>query len=494
VAGMLSGPNDNFRVINGLAAGRRFCIETLGCKVNQYESGQIAQWLLARGWRQVEPTEAADVRIVNTCSVTIQAVSKSRQSARRLARLGSSNSPSADAGLPGTCRILVLGCWATSDGAEVRSIKGVDAVVGHHGDVGAELEQLFSSWEAEGQRPKTKGQPPQEEHRVPDHDGETGVRCPVSPSFPSHQRAILKVQDGCDAGCTYCIVPRLRRRMWSKSTEDAVAEAQRLVDGGHLELVLSGIHLGAYGHPTALRIHQESAGQSPLAALVEALCRRVKGLRRLRLSSLESGDISPELLQTLVSFPQVTPHFHLPLQSGSDRILSRMNRQYRRDDFLEMVRLLEEAFDRPALTTDVIVGFPSETREDFDLTLGVVQEAKFIQVHAFHFSPRPGTAAARWHDQFIRGPVVNHRIGLLRKETAAQNLRFRQSFLGQEVEVLVEGLSAQEQEGGVFAGLRHGRCERYFSVHFQAQGMTTGQLARLRVERVTSRATFGCRV
>src|SRR5581483_9345929 len=222
-----------------------------------------------------------------------------------------------------------------------------------------------------------------------------------------HQRAYLKIQDGCDAHCTYCIIPQLRPSLWSKPVDECLNEARALVDAGHKEIVLTGIFLGAYGQPTALRRRQSIETAKPLGDLVEALCTQVRGLHRLRFSSLEPGDLTDDLIERLRSRPQIVPHFHLPLQSGSDVILHRMNRQYTRDDFLRMIERVHEKFDRPAITTDIIVGFPGETHEEFSRTLQVVDQARFIHTHAFSFSPRPGTAAARWSDDFVHGPVVN---------------------------------------------------------------------------------------
>jgi threonylcarbamoyladenosine tRNA methylthiotransferase MtaB len=337
------------------------------------------------------------------------------------------------------------------------------------------------------------------------HDHQTG-----------RQRAVLKIQDGCDAHCTYCIIPKLRPNLWSKPVRDAVAEARRLVDTGHVELVLTGIFLGAYGQPTALRRRQPGARASspglgtpasspaangeklsehgstptPLAALVEALCTQVPGLRRLRLSSLEPGDLSADLLSVLRSHQQVVPHFHLPLQSGSDEILRRMNRQYRRDDFLKMVDAVQAAFDRPALTTDVIAGFPGETDAEFQQTGDLVERAGFIHVHAFHFSPRPGTAAARWKRDFIHGPIVNQRVEALRVLADRASLAFRQSFIGQDVELLVEHDRDDAAASGD-RGLRHGRCERYFDVSFEDRAARPGDFVRVRVERATLTRTHG---
>lgn len=300
------------------------------------------------------------------------------------------------------------------------------------------------------------------------------------------QRAFLKIQDGCDAHCTYCIIPQLRPHLWSKPIDDVVEEATRLVACGHLEIVLTGIFLGAFGQPTALRRKQPREGVAPLARLIEALCTRVPGMRRLRLSSLEPGDLNKSLVSVLRSHAHVVPHFHLPLQSGSDAQLHRMNRQYTSDAYLRMIDQVREAFDRPAITTDVIVGFPGESEEEFGCTLRVVDYARFIHIHAFGFSPRPGTAAARWKEHFIHGPVINERINLLRERAARYSYHFRRQFIDQQVELLIERDPAQSDEQ-----MHHGRCERYFDVWLEEKDLNTGDLIIARVTRVTPTRTFG---
>jgi threonylcarbamoyladenosine tRNA methylthiotransferase MtaB len=309
------------------------------------------------------------------------------------------------------------------------------------------------------------------------------------------QRAYLKIQDGCDAHCTYCIIPRLRPTPWSKPVDLAVEEAKGLVAAGHVEIVLTGIFLGAYGHPTALRRRQphEPSAVPPIGGLVEALCTRVPGLRRLRLSSLEPGDLTPDLLRVLRAHEQVVPHFHLPLQSGSDALLRRMNRQYTRTDFLRMLDQVRAAFDRPALTTDVIVGFPGETDAEFDRTLEVVDAAGFIHVHAFSYSPRPGTAAARWQNDFVHGPIVNDRINRLRARAAAHSLAFRQQFVGETVELLIERDKPEESTSDGMPTLRHGRSQRYFPVHFDDPTAHAGDFVRVRVDRIAGERTLGTR-
>lgn len=543
---------------------RTFCIQTLGCRVNQYESEQIAALLRTRGMVQTEPADA-DLRVINTCSVTVQAAGKSRQSTRRATRLPVLQPTHGDipasqgvwptgqhAGLDARPRprVVVTGCWATSNAADARRIPGVDAVLGHGDQVADELRRLLDTWladpdngaaatstqqgadscdaDARGAVPKAFGgdgwmipgerlryrasntnkpratRPVKENpSRLPpdaietDHRPAAALRgtttLPILDARQSaHQRAYLKIQDGCDAHCTYCIIPKLRPVLWSKPPELVIEEARRLVAAGHRELVLTGIFLGAYAQPSALRRRQGHSTSRPLARLARLLCQQVPGLHRLRFSSLEPGDLDPHLIDAFRHIPQLVPHFHLPLQSGSDDILRRMNRQYTRDDFLRMLEQVHAAFDRPAITTDIIVGFPGETDEHFARTLDLVDRARFIHIHAFHFSPRPGTAAARWTRDFVRGPQVNQRIAQLQGRAVAHDLAFRRQFIGQVVELLVERPSSAPSDASIGATpLRHGRCERYFTVHFESATARTGDLVRVRIDTVTPHMTRG---
>jgi len=453
---------------------RKFSIQTLGCKVNQYESEQMASLLRSHGWTESD-SDAAELRIVNTCSVTMEAASKSRQAVRRTVRTGNKS------------KVVVAGCWATSDKQTAGQMSGVDLVLTHHDDVGNVLRGLLNRLAPSESDPHPN--PP------PDYKGRgknVGTRSLPLLHQRQHQqqRAFLKIQDGCDAHCTYCIIPKLRPLLWSKPLDELVTEARQLVDAGHVELVLTGIFLGAYGRETALRRRQSGAARRPLADAIDALCLRVPGLRRIRLSSLEPGDLDDELLAALRSHWQIVPHFHVPLQSGSDAILRKMNRQYRRDDFLRLVDRLYSAFDRPALTTDVIVGFPGESDAAFQQTVDVVDRARFIHVHAFAFSPRPGTAAARWQSDYVRGPIVGRRIDLLRRHAGAFSLDFRSTFVNQTVQLLVE---RERSAAGVW---RRGRCQRYFDVHFENDAAVTGaaaagDLVDVRIDRVTPTRTFG---
>lgn len=507
---------------------KTFFVQTLGCKVNHYESEQIAALLLSRG---LTPADAdfADLRVINTCSVTIQAASQSRQSVRRMVRLPifappPSLPPASSAGssietdplVPSTParqrphpairpRVIVTGCWATSNAADASALPGVDAVLTHQHDVALELDRLLAlwrdsesceeqnGWKIDGETALDRLTTNIEPKPTRPVNGKLLARPPGTTTLPqlgqsqaTRQRAFLKIQDGCDAHCTYCIIPTLRPSLWSKPVDQAVDEARALTAAGHGEIVLTGIFLGAYGQPTALRRRQPQPAAQSLGELINALCTRIPGLRRLRLSSLEPGDLTSDLLNILRSHPQVVPHFHLPLQSGSDALLRRMNRQYTRDDFLRMIDRVTAAFDRPALTTDVVAGFPGESDTEFERTVEVVRAAGFIHVHAFPYSPRPGTAAARWTKQFVRGPVVNKRIERLREIAADQSLAFRSSFLGQTVEVIIE---RDTELAMSTARPHHGRCERYFDVEIDNAGLRPGETVRATITDVTRERT-----
>jgi threonylcarbamoyladenosine tRNA methylthiotransferase MtaB len=431
----------------------------------------------------------------------------------------------------------VTGCWATSDREAAQKILGVDAVLGHHHNIASELDRLLETWQGQ-ETPTSPDSQTIEPEQLPgpetqnEIDGwmkqagasesqltsaikssarlqvnqifveksqKNGVAHIGTKSLPllgqrqtGRQRAVLKIQDGCDAHCTYCIIPTLRPSLWSKPTDQVIDEAKALVAAGHVEIVLTGIFLGAYGQTTALRRRQEIGADKHLGRLIDSLCTQVPGLRRLRLSSLEPGDLSDELVSILRSHRQLVPHFHLPLQSGSDLILRRMNRQYTRDNFLQMIDRLHQAFDRPALTTDIVVGFPGEDDAEFEQTAEVVRLARFIHVHAFPYSPRPGTAAARWSDQFIFGPQVNERIEQLRQIAQEQSLAFRRSFVNEVVQVIVEKDDrAGHHSGPNISAMCHGRCQRYFDVTFDDPSASPGDVRLLRIVQVTSDRTLG---
>ncbi|MHC5114698.1 MAG: MiaB/RimO family radical SAM methylthiotransferase [Planctomycetota bacterium] len=435
---------------------RRYRITTLGCRVNHAETREIESVLLSRGLARAAADEAADVEVVHTCSVTTTAAAKSRHAVRR-ARRRQGEAP----------HVLVTGCYAETNRDEAARIAGdSDHVIAHEDAAGSDapmVDRLATAIDA------WLGATPPPAPPSPD----TGRLVPLPVVMPernagAHVRAELRIQDGCDAHCTFCIIPKIRRTLRSKSVADAVAEARRLVDLGHREIVLSGIFIGAYGHETALRRHQADPGAEPLADLLDAVA-AVPGLERLRVSSMEPGDVTPALLDAMVAnAPVVVPHLHLPLQSGSDRILRRMNRQYTVDAYLEMIDAVNAALTTadglpPAITTDVICGFPGETEAEFERTVRVARAVGYLHMHVFPYSARPGTAAARWRDDFVDDAVRKRRvrrlIDLEEDPVDGLSIRYRRRLAGRTVRVILEQPDRDD------ATLMTGRCDHYALVH-----------------------------
>ncbi|UCC29568.1 MAG: MiaB/RimO family radical SAM methylthiotransferase [Phycisphaerales bacterium] len=491
----------------------KYLLATLGCKVNQYESQQLREVLESCGLRPACPGDVPNIAVVNTCAVTAEASRKNRQTIRRLAR-------------GGRTPVVVVGCGAAANGAQLRALEGVTAVLGHDVNICANLRRLITR-QLESQPTSSVGDA--NHAAVATHDRPDACRYEISmrpdtrnrghPSwaprstdsgdiitpvsnvkadsvltarierFAGHQRAFLKVQDGCDASCTYCIVPRLRPQLRSKPIEVAVAEARDLVRSGHKEIIVTGIFLGAYGRNTAIRKRWGSQ-QSPLAALLDALA-QVEGLRRLRLSSLEPGDVDGSLLDVLARHETCVPHLHLPLQSGSAQVLRRMNRQYTRDQFVDMIDRVRMALDRPAITTDIIVGFPGESEEDFRASLEIARYAEFCKIHAFPFSPREKTAAACWQKDFVDATVIRRRMRRLAELERECSLSFRRRFLTEAERVIVEGSDQLDRQASAGQHVRHGRADRYFEIHFEADDVRAGDLVPVRIDRVTPTRTLG---
>jgi threonylcarbamoyladenosine tRNA methylthiotransferase MtaB len=494
----------------------KYRLSTLGCKVNQYESEQVRQLLESLGMRPARPGEQADLAVANTCAVTCSASAKSRQTVRRLSHSSRTST-------------IAIGCYASADPQALRRITGVTDELGHDDDALARIRAIVLDRIAEIRHgpvhspqpaspfptklvqvalrlgPTALGAPPGHES-PPDRNLSTtrysiGRALAVVNSdaldslavreFAGRTRAFLKIQDGCDAHCTYCIIPRLRKNLRFKPAEVAVAEARQLVAAGHKEIVLTGIYLGAYGRPTALR-RRFAPGPSPLAGLVAALA-KVEGLERLRLSSLEPGDVDDALLEVLATRPNCVPHLHLPLQAGSAEVLRRMNRQYTLDDFDRMVDRVKAALDRPAITTDIIVGFPGETDALFEQTLATARRSGFCKIHAFPFSPRPGTAAARWAKDFVHSRAIKDRMDVLRDLEQELSLAYRKQFLGETARVIVEGngVAPLNAPSSTPRGMLHGRSDRYFEVHFESNTAKPGDVVDVRMNRVTLLRSHG---
>jgi threonylcarbamoyladenosine tRNA methylthiotransferase MtaB len=421
-----------------------FAVTTLGCKVNQYESQQIRQLLECTGLRAAPLSAEPDLIVVNTCCVTHIASAKSRQYVSKARKL----SPAA--------AIIVRGCLPTAKTGELNRIDDGVHLISHNQDLRAELLRIITG-QAAASKIETADtlSKPANDSKIKYKNKLSRELAPLL-DFTGQTRAFLKIQDGCDGSCSYCIVPKVRTILYSKPPGLVLQEAENLVISGHKEIVLSGIFLGAFGRQTVRR-SSWPPGQSPLAQLLEQLV-HIDGLVRLRLSSLEPADVTPDLLAVFCRHKDIiAPHLHLPLQSGSEKILKRMCRQYTADDFRNTVASLKSRLDRPAITTDVIVGFPGESDEDFQQTIDMANEVGFAKMHIFPFSPRKGTAAFKMRDKLPSG-VIKERANILDNLDKQLQDKFRTQFLGERVTVIAEDTAKTPQ----------GRCERYFMVKIPA--------------------------
>lgn len=397
-------------------SSQTYRIETLGCKANVYDSRRIAEALEALGCRRAAEGSAAGLCILNTCTVTAGADRKGRQLAARLVREN-----------PGA-RVFVTGCYATAAPGQLARIPGVEGVFGRE-DMASLLEAVHGGPLPEPVRPA---------------GGDFGISSFSARSGGSERRtrAFLKIQDGCDAGCSYCILPHVRGVPRSRPLADVRAEAERLARAGFAEIVLTGIHLGFYGRDLSER---------PILAEAVTAVAQTPGVEHVRLSSIESNEVDEPLLDAM-QHPAVCPHLHLPLQSGDAQVLERMRRPYTPEAFLAVVERARERLDRPAVTTDVMVGFPAETDEQFEHTLALCRRARFSRTHVFTFSPRPGTAAAGMAGR-VPAAAASERSARLRELARRMAADWAQTFIGQTVPVLFERCTP--------SGRLHGYTDRY---------------------------------
>lgn len=395
---------------------------TLGCKVNQYETELVRQGLQRAGFRDASEGESADVCIVNTCTVTNEGDAKSRQIIRRMAR----QNPDA--------RIVVMGCYATRAPEEVEALPGVAEVVTDK----RELPDLLT--------------------RFGVADVPTGLD-----GLSGRHRAYVKVQDGCLLRCSYCIIPFVRPQLTSRPQQHIVDEVKRLADAGYREVVLTGIHLGHYG--VDWNKNQPKEKWIRLAHLVRQLA-ELPGDFRIRLSSIEATEVTRELIGVLGEYPQrIVPHLHVCLQSGSDAILRAMRRRWSTKMFLDRCRLLRDALDNPALTTDVIVGFPGETEEHFQQTCETCEQAGFSKIHVFPFSKRRGTPAAEMDGQ-VEKAVKEERVSRLLSLESTLRRQYFESLVGRQLEVLVEKTKPLIGLAAAQGFVHRGTSCRYGSVEF----------------------------
>lgn len=386
----------------------------LGCKVNAYEMDAMLQSLRQKGYKIVPFEEKADIYIVNTCTVTNIADRKSRQMLHKAKKTNPEGI------------VVAVGCYVQSDAQAVEADEAVDLIVGNNKkkDLVEILENYLDGVEQES---------------VIDINHTLEYEEMRLTSTEEHTRAYIKIQDGCNQFCTYCMIPYARGRVRSRQKSDILEEIRGLVNAGYKEFVLTGIHISSYGDGSLLE-------------LVQAID-EMEGVSRIRLGSLEPRIVTKEFADGLSSLKHICPHFHLSLQSGCESVLKRMNRHYTPDEYINGVEHLRAAFSHPAITTDVIVGFPGETDEEFEETVQFVRKVDFYEMHIFKYSKRKGTKAAVMPNQ-VPEPVKTKRSGILQEIEAQDSKKFRSYYIGRDAEVLFE---EKKEIGGIEYFMGHTR-------------------------------------
>ncbi len=419
---------------------KTYLVCVLGCKVNKYDGMQIEQLLERYGLEKTDQTDDADVIVVHTCGVTAAAAQKSRQTIRRMQR----DNPLA--------RIIVTGCAATDELTQV----GQDPVF--RVEAGADwlqrLAEIVNSF------------------ATPNTDVAGGIETDTFTisNFGDHTRAFMKVQDGCDIGCSFCIIPQLRKEPRDKTIEAAVEEATALTEAGHREIVVSGVSVGLYGRQN----------NTSLAEMLRHLV-EIPDIGRIRLSSLHPGELTEELLEVWAGSPNMMPHLHLSLQSGSDAVLHAMRRGYTADEYYDAVERARAVLDNPAFTTDVIVGFPGETDTYFDESYDFCKKVGFSQMHVFTYSPRPKTMAAKMGRQ-VNGAIATERSERLRELGETMALDYHSQFVGRNIDVLVE--SSKD-------GISTGYSQHYIPVEFKSSENLRKQVIELEITKATINGISG---
>ena len=426
---------------------KKFYIITFGCKLNQYDSAVMEEQLLASSLVKGGSYRDADVVFINTCTVTARADSEARRWIRRVKRDN-----------PG-CRLLVTGCYAQREPVLLSKVPPVDAVFSNKEKF--ELSSILRELNR-GRKPLVRWSNPLKEETTPFY--------PLR-GFGGYTRAFVKIQEGCDAGCTYCIVPRVRGRPRSLPSSTILEQIELLVAQGYKELVLTGVHIG--------RWREEGRGLVQLLQMIE----EIEGLPRLRLSSLEPNEVSPDLIELLASSRKIVPHFHIPLQSGSDRILRLMGRPYTADYYSHLLGDLRGRIPRASIGADVIAGFPGEGEGDFQRTYDLITSSPLTYLHVFPFSPRPGTAAADGRGKCPNG-VVHRRTKLLRGLSRRKNYQFRLLFRGEILPCLIVGQKGRE-------GFLSALSDNYLKVEVEGERRLINQIVRVQVTGVTEDSTLG---
>ena len=387
--------------------GNRVALHNLGCKVNAYEIEAMQQLLEEAGYEIVPFEPGADIYVINTCTVTNIADRKSRQMLHKAKKMN----PDAI--------VVATGCYVQTGGEKLEKDEAIDLVLGNNqkGNIVEALAEYTGNKPGHGSHVIKINQTKEYEDLSIDHTAE-------------HVRAYIKVQDGCNQFCTYCIIPYARGRVRSRNIESVLKEVRALAEKGYKEVVLTGIHLSSYG------VDFPEEKKETLLSLIRAV-HEIEGIKRIRLGSLEPGIVTQEFAEGIAALPKVCPHFHLSLQSGCDETLERMNRRYRSGEYRERCELLREVYENPALTTDVIVGFPKESEEEFQKSYDFVDSIHFYETHIFKYSRRQGTKAAA-----MDGQLTEAEKALRSEKMIAMHHRhasdYEKSMLGKNLEVLLE--------------------------------------------------------
>ena len=438
---------------------KKAALHNLGCKVNAYETEAMQEMLEKAGYEIVPFREGADVYIINTCTVTNIADRKSRQMLHRARKMN----PDAV--------VVAAGCYVQAQNTRENTDPCIDIVLGNNHK--KDLIKVLEEYEAEKAAQKESADAAEKSDvrkNIQDIEeiGQTKEDEKLHLTKPGeHTRAYIKVQDGCNQFCTYCIIPYVRGRVRSRTVEDVLDEVRTLAGNGYQEVVLTGIHLSSYGI--------DFDGNRHLLSLIQAV-HQIEGIRRIRLGSLEPGIITDEFARALSDLPKMCPHFHLSLQSGCDDTLKRMNRRYTSEEYYEKCCILRRYFDNPALTTDVIVGFPGETEEEFQKSRDFVDKVNFYETHIFKYSRREGTRAAAMENQ-VSEQEKARRSAVLIELGEKKRKAYEQSFLGKEVEVLVE-------EEAVIEGrpMQTGHTKEYIRIAFEGDKSLKNTIVKVRVD------------
>ncbi|OCL25222.1 tRNA (N(6)-L-threonylcarbamoyladenosine(37)-C(2))-methylthiotransferase MtaB [Orenia metallireducens] len=419
---------------------KRVAFYTLGCKVNQYDTEAMMKQLEEAGYEIVDFESEADIYVINTCTVTQQGASKSRKITRRAKR----RNPQA--------LVAMVGCYPQVDADKVMEMAEVDLVVGTKGR--SKIVEFVK------QAMRAKG-PVNFVQEMEEDDSFEEIAIEES---KERTRASIKIQEGCDQFCSYCIIPYARGSLRSRSLEDVKAEVMRLAEGGFEEIVLTGIHLGQYG---------KDKEDLDLVKLIKRIL-TVEGIKRIRLSSIEGTEVSDELIDLIAESDKLCRHLHLPLQSGSDKILEAMNRPYNVQEFRDMVNKIKAKVPEIAITSDVIVGFPGESDEDFDDTYQVVKELEFSDLHIFKYSKRQGTPAADFENQ-VHSIIKKKRSEKLRELSEKLSSAYQQRFIGERIDVLLE--EVRDSQTGMLTGL----TDNYLRVLVDGSDDLLGKLVEVKL-------------